>query len=64
MVLEGSLVELGVGCLSFFFFFYNGPNRRIGGTLIGENGLVVLTGAESVQWYQSRLTSTPSSRKP
>ena len=25
--------------------------QGVGGTLIGENGLVVMTGSESVEWY-------------
>ena len=27
--------------------------QEVGGTLIGENGLMVMTGAESVEWYQT-----------
>ena len=27
-------------------------SREVGGTLIGENGLVVMAGAEWVEWYQ------------
>ena len=26
--------------------------QEVGGTLIGEDGLVVMAGAESVEWYQ------------
>ena len=26
-------------------------SQEVGGTLIGENGLMVMTGAESVEWY-------------
>ena len=31
--------------------------QEVGGTLIGEDGLVVMTGAESVEWYQMHQTS-------
>ena len=27
-------------------------SQEVGGTLIGEDGLVVMAGAESVEWYQ------------
>ena len=30
--------------------------QEVGGTLIWENGLVVMTGAESVEWYQIHQT--------
>ena len=38
-------------------FFYLTPNhilplQGVGGTLIGEDGLVVMAGAEAVEWYQ------------
>jgi hypothetical protein len=26
--------------------------QEVGGTLIGEDGLMVMAGAESVEWYQ------------
>ena len=28
------------------------PSQEVGGTLIGEDRLVVMAGAESVEWYQ------------
>jgi hypothetical protein len=30
--------------------------QEVGGTLIGEDGLVVMAGAESVEWYQLHQT--------
>ena len=30
---------------------YSSKAQEIGGTLIGENGLVVMTGAELVEWF-------------
>jgi hypothetical protein len=30
--------------------------QEVGGTLIGETGLMVMTGAESVEWYQLHQT--------
>ena len=31
-------------------------SQEVGGTLIGVEGLVVMTGAESVEWYQIHPT--------
>ena len=33
--------------------------QEVGGTLIGEDGLVVMAGAESVEWYQIHQTHEP-----
>jgi hypothetical protein len=30
--------------------------QEVGGTLIGEDGLVVIAGAEEVEWYQIHQT--------
>ena len=30
--------------------------QEVGGTLIGEDGLVAMVGAESMQWYQVHQT--------
>jgi hypothetical protein len=30
-----------------------GISQEVGGTLIGEHGLVVMAGAESMEWYQT-----------
>ena len=32
-------------------------SQEVGGTLIGENELVVMTGAESVEWFQIHQTN-------
>jgi hypothetical protein len=31
-------------------------SQEVGGTIIGEDGLVVMAGAESVEWYQTHQT--------
>ena len=31
----------------------NNEPQEVGGTLIGENGLVVMIGVGSVEWYQT-----------
>jgi hypothetical protein len=33
-------------------------SQEVGGTLIGEDGLVVMAGAESVEWYQIQQTNS------
>ena len=33
--------------------------QEVGGTLIGEDGLVVMAGAELVEWYQTHVFYVP-----
>ena len=47
-LLEPSLVNL----MNFL-----SPAQEVGGTLIGEDGLVVMPEAESEEWYQIRMVS-------
>ena len=46
----GLIVTLINVCVGALFNKHFRP-QEVGGTLIGENGLEVTTGAESVEWY-------------
>jgi hypothetical protein len=38
------------------YFIYMVTTQEVGGTLIGENGFVVMAGVELVEWYQIQQT--------
>ena len=51
MVLSGIVLFTSVSFPTQAF-----QSQEVGGTLIGENGLVVMAGAELVEWYQIHQT--------